>query len=753
MKDEDQRGKYTLTVPLDASAIEDFRPDQPVKVVAQGGAGTSSQIVELDERGQGVAEFVFADRPGTLRVAIGPQDASDDELLGMQTIGVDVTPRQWGRQNQLRLPALMIAPYYWHWWRRWCRTFTIRGRIVCPNGNPVPGAKVCAYDTDLWWWWCSKQLVGCATTDATGAFEITFRWCCGWWPWYWWQHRFWHLEPSVADRLLPVLQRELKLRKPPIPDPRPDLAIFEELLSGAQPTMRRSGVVREPGAEAALSRATAARMLGGAAAQIGRPGETRFDPSILENLGDLLRDRLPVIPEIERLRLWPWWPWRPWSDCTPDIIFRATQNCHGDDAVIVDEQCSDTRWNISTNTTVTLVANEAACCIPGGEGCLEGNCVALTHACDSLVATIGGNLGAPAGPIGYQNPGAGTTYSDRPFAGRVRLDGTTECMDGVDFYEFEWTTTPANPASWAAMPPAAAGGFSRTYIDFSTLTFPSVSFTTSLKSGRNVFETLQHYEATHPPADWGGNRLWVGNRDVLMNWLTENNFGDGTYYLRVKGWNAVGPGPDNLQNERVLPVCGSGQDNFVVLRLDNRFVGPGPTCPNGHPGGVGTVHTSTTEPDTGFLAVKIAHADGSETEVGACGKTVIRDTDVLLIDFMAHDPAGHLAEYTLHATYGVNEDNDLLGLAGMSLAPSSAPAPVPAAVQVGPTYADALVAIPAAASPTWHGGAIRYKVRAVDAFPESCCYQLELRAIKRTIVNCGSTDHRNYSEYSFMVEV
>ena len=46
-------------------------------------------------------------------------------------------------------------------------------------------------------------------------------------------------------------------------------------------------------------------------------------------------------------------------------------------------------------------------------------------------------------------------------------------------------------------------------------------------------------------------------------------------------------------------------------------------------------------------------------------------------------------------------------------------------------------------------------MKAKAVFEESCCYQLELRAHKRTIVNCDESlwGHVNYSEYSFMIVV
>ena len=85
--------------------------------------------------------------------------------------------------------------------------------------------------------------------------------------------------------------------------------------------------------------------------------------------------------------------------------------------------------------------------------------------------------------------------------------------------------------------------------------------------------------------------------------------------------------------------------------------------------------------------------------------------------------------------------------------PGGAP-PVPSAAQVGPDYATARTLPQTAVAPTWTGGAIRLSISATIAFPESCCYQLELRAFKRTIVNCQANNaHRNLSERSFQVTV
>ena len=80
-------------------------------------------------------------------------------------------------------------------------------------------------------------------------------------------------------------------------------------------------------------------------------------------------------------------------------------------------------------------------------------------------------------------------------------------MSGVDYYEFEWTTTPLNPASWAAMPPAASGDFDRTYLEFSPFGFHSPTFSAQLPiDGRHVYETIQHYEADQRPGRLGQRR-------------------------------------------------------------------------------------------------------------------------------------------------------------------------------------------------------------------------------------------------------
>ena len=58
-----------------------------------------------------------------------------------------------------------------------------------------------------------------------------------------------------------------------------------------------------------------------------------------------------------------------------------------------------------------------------------------------------------------------------------------------------------------------------------------------------------------------------------------------------------------------------------------------------------------------------------------------------------------------------------------------------------------------ATAPKWEGGQLRLTItNGVAAFPEPCCYLLDLRAYKRTIVSCDDDyEHRNRSTMTLSV--
>ena len=745
-----------LTIPLDASGIEGFDPKQPVKVLlTSGGTPVASETITFDKKGLGQVGFDVDPKQTGLRVVLGPPDASDEELTGLQTIGVDVPRRRFGGRDELVIPAIRITPFYWFWWLRWCRTFTVHGRVVCPDGSPVPGAVVCAYDVDAWWWWWSKQQVGCTTTDASGSFTLTFRWCCGWWPWWWLRLRRWYVEPRLADLIVGALQRDPRLPRIPFPEPTPDLSLFERILGGPSipnvtgraalaapvPSRQAVGVGTKAGALAAR----------GAAPALTRavPSIAAVDPARLDSLRDQLVSRLPAIPALQGLRLWPWWPWQPWWDCTPDLIFRATQNCGGEEHVIVDEGWFQARWNVDQVSNVTLTATDEACCIPPNS-CLEGECLAIAQVCGIDEDQIGGNGGADPTPAGYAFPNVISNGGDAPFAGRVNISGTAQCLSNVDYYEIEFSAD--GGATWAIMPPPALGSFSRRYWDFVLGTSVSAPFSAQVPiDGRNVYETLEHYESTHTPGDWGVTKVWLGtNIDLIFPWETQTTFADGTYTMRVVGYDEAG---GLLSNRRVLDVCDTQTESHITVTIDNQSTFPAPG-PIDNPCGPGTTHSCTNEPETDILDARIVRANGSTVTIGPCGDARVDGGDVLEVDFVAYDAQGHLGSYSLIATYGENLARDLIALGGTLTPLAGGAPPVPAATQVGPDYATARSAPQNAAAPTWTGGAIRLSINAAVAFPESCCYQLELRAYKRTIVDCVANNaHRNLSERSFQVSV
>jgi hypothetical protein len=111
----------------------------------------ASETVVLGKRRAGEVVLTFAERPGPLQVFVGPARATDEELVNSQTITVDVPGRAW-TAGELRVSPILIAPYFWWWWQRWCREYVVRGRVVCADGRPVPGADVCAFDIDWWFW-------------------------------------------------------------------------------------------------------------------------------------------------------------------------------------------------------------------------------------------------------------------------------------------------------------------------------------------------------------------------------------------------------------------------------------------------------------------------------------------------------------------------------------------------------------------------------------------------------------------------
>lgn len=693
-------GGFTLEVPIDASAISaaDLK-QQSLKVVLKICDGDPlSEPVKLREGGSGVARFTFAKRPGSLSVLVGPDRAEDQELANSQTISAVVPSSRFEATKELVLEPIVVSYWWWWWWLRWCREFTIHGRVVCPDGRPVPGAEVCAYDVDWFWWWWTKQQVGCATTDINGSFDITFRWCCGFWPWWWWRYRVWEFQPELAEAIVPVLERDPRIQLGNATNV-PSLEVFAPLLG-------REGML-DPSKPLAAVPATQ-----------------------LDHIRTLLLEKLPKAPELAQLRIWPWWPWWPWWDCTPDIIFKVTQDCLLPGTLIVDEGYADTRWDIPDPLNVTLVTNDLACCRPTPP-CVEGDCIDISAFCsDEFLALddVGGNPGAPAGrPDGYA-PG------DRPFSETIAVLKANTFV-GVDYYELEFWDP--GSSTWGPVPSGACEDFCRHWLQ-PIFPFPSANVSFKWQSRNDasstphlVVESREHYESTSPLPP---GAYWEISSQLVVP-INSKMFADGTYRFRVIGWQDGGGG--TIKDGHVLKVCDTEADNEFVLTFDNR-VYPDPTVLD-----CGGVRLCTREPRARLNSITI---DGSA--IPECGVSDIKGD--LEIDFEASDVDGHLASYSLSIHWGAGHVADLLTLPGATLTRLTGDGQ-------GPTYSAALLQGFGAAVPTWHGGTMRLTVPASEAFPDPCCYEIRLEAWKRHVLgyafgtcgyNCDNDVYYNEDEFT-----
>jgi len=747
-----EREEYRLRVPIDAATIEEDcgTASQDLHVVARTADDSLRRApVEL-EADEGIAELVFKEQPGALGVYVGPETVEPAELVQTQTLTANVPERFWMEESEVTLDPIRIPQYYWDWWREWCRTFTIRGQLTCPDGTPVPGAEVCAKDVDSWFYWSSIQEVGCDTTDEYGTFEIEFRWCCGFRPWWWWQERPWDPNDILIDRIGDVVREvpELSLAEG---GHQPGLGVFDTYLDDAAVT-----------ADDRLA---------------------EIDPNDLERIRTDLADRLPAAPDLRRLGVWPWAPWQPWSDCSPDLIFEATQ----DGVTILDETIDDTRWDVSTSEEVRLEANDEAIC---RDDCTEppcpcGECVLVTDVCHVAKSNIGGNFGAAATPEGYANPGPGFSgpphKEDRPFAGRVSLWRQGGCIENIDFFEIEYH----DGSSWAPVPSAGLSDFGIRYLyNPAPGSYSRERATIGVRNigGRRLIPTREYLEEDLAPM-WATeytrrrargetglkatNAWWHGRQMNRLAVIDSTAFDDGTYSFRLVGYEAFGSGDDvEVERRGVVTRCPEEEETpvEVTLTFDNRTRVPVASHP--HPtailtpgSGTGTVHKPYVEPDTSISSVVIDPADPDKdpfevpTDEEAECPSVPELEGTLRITFIARDPVGpdnpvgHLGDYILRVTFGRSKRRTLLDKPSASVTALSGGVTGHAAGQARGDYRQALA--DGATRPGWEGGTYELEIDLADAFPKPCCYELELRARKRTIVNCGGDhDHWNLSQYS-----
>lgn len=701
-----------IRVPIDASHIpEAERGRQRVRVALRADDEITSHVVAVHA---GRAEVEFdVETKGAVTIAVGPESSDAADLFRRNTPTITVRPTRGAASPAYHVSPILIPRPIWEWWLIWCRTFTITGQIVGVDGNPVPGAQVTASDVDWFWWWSSTTAVGSAITDATGHFTIQFTWCCGWLPWYWWDLRFWRLDPILVEKIEPVLELNPSLR---VSAPNPKLALHFSDFNPQPDPPGRSARARLAGSSNALS------------------------PATLPALREKLLSALPSVPEFERLRLWPWYPWTPWFDCDPDIIFKVTQTCGGLNKVIVSESVWDARLDVPTHLNVTLTASPEACTLPPDPGQPEGDCFLFTQACGVPASEIGLTCDTATNPpstdalAGLVDPGG----SDRPFTGQVSISGQFGSSAVADYYGLTYRPAACpNGAAFQPVPTAALRTFTRIYFD-ATLPYPNqwiyVDFPPTPKTSGGgtvtVYEGRQFFEDNSPPANWGSvmtGRSWTYNVDTVALIESSGFFVDGAFEFQVVGYTANADG--TLTAHGPLDGCGApGEDglndnNDFALYFDNPVA-------------------SQTKPLASVDQIKF-----NGVNLPPCGIQRFAPGEAFSfeVDLTASDGEGFLDEYTLSLQHGAGGPVTIIPIGpGTTLAGSGG-------ALVGPTYGAAITQ--GAVRPRWFGGSMVFSVAdARSLFPESCAYELILNVYKRNIVDCsGGDEYYATAFYSFTV--
>ncbi len=764
-----------ITGELDLSQVSDEQLttdlDLRVAVVRDGNVLASTALKAGSARQKRLAfEIEFeppflpgASRPCPVTLLVGP-NVVDRELLAIDTVRQVIdfeavkeratdkaaasrpaearaaTKATASKTTELKLGRIVIDPSIYQCWLFCCRTYTINGRIVCRHWHfdpsqhrwtfcdePVPGAVVEASDVDRFWWWYWRDVIGTTTTDINGNFHMTFRWCClRWLPWL-------RANPSIDPDIAARIQQVLATAQPPIPPispgPDPDPTVFQRMLGGAASL---PGAVLAAATQGALSLSALQQPSTGMSAEA-------------------LRAVLPPSAELAALRIWPWWNW---SDCTPDVVFRATQRCGDRVSVIYTETNAQTRWDIPTTLNVTLIANDLACCIPTCRDPECPECVKLTWVGCTPVDEISAD-GGPPDLRGFARTTATASdpWKDNPFYGSLQIQGGVGW--DVDYFKVQYSR---DGGPWSDLPSPAFGGFTRSYWDGTT--FVPVAFNPTLKNGQMVIISRHHYEDLNPGIPrFGGQVIWNDYATLFYFDTTQPGLTpDALYQLQFDGFAA--DAGDNLiaASERILPTCGEDSAERVYLRIDNQAqTHPGPTpplpCKIPHACG-GIIHACTVEPDCYIREIwKNEGLPGQEC-VSACDIARLEPTDTLTIHFSVTCPAtaqdGHLGGYWMRAEYGANQAFYLTAPLYVDAAGGVGTLQADPTLETGPSYSQALVQ--GASRALWYGGDFKVSLRGSD-FPECCAYLLRLWAWKRTTNGCSdpSVTHANQFELSFTV--
>jgi len=707
-----------IRIPIDASAIPaEDRERQNLRVAVQSAGEIVSAVVNV-ARGEAVAELELNTK-GTVTIAVGPEQTAAPDLFRRNTLTVTVRPAILGGVIEYAVKPILVKLPIWEFWLRWCRAFTITGRVVGQDGNPVPSAQVSAYNVDWFWWWSSVGQVGSTVvTDPNGYFTIDFTWCCGWLPWYWWELRQWRLDPVLVNKIEPILQLNPGL---PINPPSPELGLS---FSSATTIQRR---------------------LTNAVSQGPRPQlvTSALNPTSLTAIREKFLAVLPAVPEFERFCLWPWCPWTPWFHCDPNIIFKVTQNCGGSTSVILNEDVFQARVDIPMTLNVTLTADADACTIPTQPGQPDGACFLFTAGCSIPASDIAGTGAALAG-LAY--PG----IEDRPFTGNISIFGqfgyTATDLHYADYYGLQYRAE--GSAAWVPVPAAALLPFDRGYFDatqpygsqwfYPEFTPQQIPLSGSPSELAVVYESRQFFELStpSPPNDWGDvlyGQSWTWNADLTAVINTTGFFSDGQYEFQVVAYTLQPDG--SIVANGALPGC--GELNAAGVNNNNDF----------------TLFVANPTPGTGEPSASINTVYINGSVLPPCGIQTLPSGSPfsLVVDFTASDAEGYLDSYALSLQWGTNAPVSLVSCGcSSSVTPTCGLSTLQAGVQVGPCYNDAIVE--GAVRPVWNGGVMTLTIPNAQTLVQntSCAYDLILTVYKRNIVDCDMDDvYQKTRYYSF----
>jgi hypothetical protein len=576
------------------------------KLKAQEAERVSVYLARGDEI---VGEYPL-DEKGNVRIAVDRAESARVQNLAL-VVGPSGIPNNLGgvpelqrvpidpghlekAKAELKLPLekIKLDPEILELWWGWCQWYCVSGRVIGPDGCPVPFAEVTVNTVSFF---LSKTPRKTVTADQNGNFTACFNWCQwpSWcwpcWPFWWWCWPWWW-----EWDILHVIER-IEQALPHVPV--------------------GPGPVENP--RLALSRPDQKMMARGEAFSFARKAEERFEPD--EARTSLITRKL-ANPAIRRL--FPWW-W--WCCDDPNICFTVTQ---GGNTILDENPATDTRWCFGANQSVTLVGSGqvvTACDPPPPP--LQG--FLWTRVGDTLVADI---------HDGYADGNTGHPASDMAFWNGLNIYG--EFAPGtVGYYQVDagqWTGNPARGGSPPVSSTPITADLYNTVVIWhtasSTVTFHQVKMGPFSNGGLTGLYATQDQRISapapwppfppHVAADiivWAYNGLKVStDASSLIGGAT-----NGGVTLSVTGYDAA-----------FSPVALTpNPDDHLTLEIDNSSA-----ITIGHINGL-TVH------DNNNMVV-------NSTGTGNCPAYEIHPGGYVVLDVTVKDDNEHIAHYLISPEFG-----------------------------------------------------------------------------------------------------